>query len=273
MMNSYVTEELRLLISWCIELHVTNRLQILHRFLSIVTPSTLGEPMSNRIVVITGAKGGLGSFVTRRFLANNDTVIGASRSIRESDFVSDRFVAIPTDFSDSSSVQNLAGQVISRFGRIDVLVHVVGGFAGGAPLHETEEKSWSQMLDQNLSGAFHVVRAVIPHMRKSGSGRFIAVGSQAAERPHANLGAYVISKSALVVLVKTVALENADRGINANIVLPGTMDTPANRAAMPNADFKKWVPPADVAEVILWLAGDSAAQVNAAAVPVSGREL
>ena len=86
-------------------------------------------------------------------------------------------------------------------------------------------------------------------MRNAGAGRFIAVGSAAAERPLANLGAYVISKASLVTLIKTVALENADRGILANLVLPGTMDTPLNRAAMPKADFKKWTPPADVAEV------------------------
>lgn len=225
--------------------------------------------MSNRIVVITGAKGGLGSFVTRRFLANGDTVVGASRSIQASDFADKNFAAIPADFSTPSSVQNLVDQSMSRFGRIDVLVHVVGGFAGGAPLHETDENVWTQMLDQNLNAAFHLVRGVIPHMRKANSGRIVAIGSQAAERPHANLGAYVVSKSALVTLIKTVALENADRGISANVVLPGTMDTPANRAAMPKADFKGWVPPADVTEVVFWLAGDSAAQVNGATVPVS----
>lgn len=229
--------------------------------------------MSNRIVVITGAKGGLGSFVTRRLLANSDTVIGASRSIQQSDFPDQRFVAIATDFSDPSSVQNLADQTMARFGRIDVLVHVMGGFAGGTPIHETDQNTWSRMLDQNLNAAFHVLHAVIPHMRKAGSGRIIAVGSQAAEHPHANLGAYVVSKNALVTLIKTVALENAKFGILANVVLPGTMDTPANRADMPSADFKQWVPPADVAEVIFWLAGDSAAQVNGAAIPVSGRDL
>ncbi|HUN87950.1 MAG TPA: SDR family NAD(P)-dependent oxidoreductase [Terriglobales bacterium] len=228
--------------------------------------------MSERIVVITGANGGLGSFVTRRFLANGDTVVGASRSIQQSDFPDDRFVAITTDFFDVASVQNLADQTITRFGRIDVVVHVVGGFAGGKPLHETGEQTWSQMLDQNLNAAFHVVRAVIPHMRKAGAGRFIAVGSHAAERPLANLGAYVVSKAALVTLIKTLALENADCGVLANAVLPGTMDTPANRTAMPSADFKKWVPPADVAEVIFWLAGDLAGQLNGAAIPVNGRE-
>ena len=229
--------------------------------------------MSERVVVITGAKGGLGTLVTNRFLLNQDRVVGASRSIQQRDFANDRFFAVPTDFSNSAAVQELADQAVAKFGRIDVLVHIIGGFAGGTPLHETAEQIWNQMQGENLTAAFHVVRAVIPHMRKLGSGRFIAVGSQAAAQPRANLGSYVISKSALVTLVKTVALENADRGITANTILPGTMDTPANRAAMPKAVFSNWVLPADVAEAIFWLASDAASKVNGAAIPVSGSEL
>ncbi len=229
--------------------------------------------MSERVVVITGAKGGLGSHVTRRFLKNGDRVIGASRNIQSSDFADTNFTAVPTDFTDFHSVQHLAEIVIADYARIDVLIHVVGGFAGGKPLHETDEETWSQMLDQNLTAAFHVVKAVIPHMRRAGSGRFIAVGSKAAEQPHANIGAYIVSKAALVTLVKTVAIENAESGIIANAVLPGTMDTPANRAAMPNADRSTWVSPADVAETIFWLASNAASQVNGAAIPVSGRDI
>ena len=108
-------------------------------------------------------------------------------------------------------------------------------------------------------------------MRKANSGRFIAVGSRAADSPHKNIGAYVVSKTALVSLIKTLALENTDRNITANLVLPGTMDTPANRAAMPGADRSTWVSPVDVAEAIFWLSSDAASQVNGAAVPVGGR--
>jgi len=229
--------------------------------------------MDGRIVVITGAKGGLGSFVTRRFLSNGDTVVGASRSIQSSDFPGESFLPLATDFSEPKSVQRLVADVVQRFGRIDVLVHVVGGFAGGTPLHETDEQTWTQMLDQNLNAAFHVIRAVIPPMRKANSGRFIAVGSRAADSPHKNIGAYVVSKTALVSLIKTLALENIDRNITANLVLPGTMDTPANRAAMPGADRSTWVSPVDVAEAIFWLSSDAASQVNGAAVPVGGRDV
>lgn len=228
--------------------------------------------MPGKVVVITGAKGGLGTFVTQKFLAAGETVIGASRSIQWSDFANANFLPEKTDFTDEASVQKLADAAIMRFGRVDVLVHVVGGFAGGKPLHETDLKTWLQMQEMNLTSAFNVIRAFVPSMRKEGRGRIIAVGSHAAEQPHANLGAYVVSKSALVTLIKTVAIENADRGITANLVLPGTMDTPANRAAMPNVDPKLWVHPAAVANVIYWLASNEASQTNGAAIPVSGRE-
>jgi len=228
--------------------------------------------MPGKFVVITGAKGGLGTFVTQKFLAAGETVIGASRNIQWSDFANANFLPERTDFSDETSVQKLADATIMRFGRIDILVHVAGGFAGGTPLHETDSKVWSQMLDMNLTAAFNVIHAFLPYMRKEGRGRIIAVGSNAARQPHANLGAYVVSKSALVTLIQTVALENADRGIMANLVLPGTMDTPTNRAAMPSADPKKWVNPADVANVIYWLSSSEASLTNGAAIPVSGRE-
>lgn len=229
--------------------------------------------MASRTVIITGAQGGLGNFVTNRFLQAGDTVLGASRSIQQSDFASSNFVAVPTDFSDFGSVQKLAQLAVDRFQRIDVIVHVAGAFAGGSPLHETDENTWARMRDQNLTSAYLFAKAVIPHMRKARSGRLIAVGSKAAEQAHANIGAYVIFKSALVTLVKTLAIENASHGITASIVLPGTMDTPANRAAMPNVDPETWVPPADVANTIFWLASDEASQVNGAAIPVSGRDV
>jgi NAD(P)-dependent dehydrogenase (short-subunit alcohol dehydrogenase family) len=229
--------------------------------------------MAGKIIFITGAKGALGNFVTKRFLAAGEMVIGASLNIRASDFPNANFIPATVDLSDAVATRELTDNLVKRFGHIDVLVHVVGGFAGGTPLHETDTKTWTQMQDQNLTAAFNVARAVIPHMRKEARGRFIAVGSKAAETPKPSIGAYVIFKSALVTLVKTLALENADRGITVNAVLPGTMDTPTNRAAMPNADSKQWVNPAAVANVIYWLASDEASQTTGAAIPVSGREI
>jgi len=228
--------------------------------------------MAERIILITGAKGGLGNFVTRKFLDAGEMVIGAALSVRQSDFPSTNFLDAALDLTVADDVKSLADNIANRFGHIDVLVHVAGGFAGGTPIHETDPKTWSQMQNMNLNAAFNVFRAVIPHMRKEGRGRIIAVGSNAAVHPQKNLGAYVVSKSALATLIKTIALENADRNINANLVLPGTMDTPANRSAMPDYDPKKWVNPAHVANVIYWLASPEASETNGAAIPITGRE-
>ena len=223
--------------------------------------------MDGRVVLITGAKGGLGSFVTERFLAAGATVVGTSRSIRQSDFPNPKFTAMPVDFSDAAAVQGLVDQIISKFGKLDVLAHVMGGFAAGA-VAETDDKTWKQMLDLNLISAFYALRSVVPSMRKAKYGRIVAVGSLAATEPHAALGAYVASKMAMAALVRTVAMENADANITANVVLPGTMDTPANRASMPSADFSKWVQPNDVASLILTLADESSGLITGTLVPV-----
>jgi NAD(P)-dependent dehydrogenase (short-subunit alcohol dehydrogenase family) len=161
-------------------------------------------------------------------------------------------------------------RVVSQFGRLDILVHVLGGFAGGKTVAETDDATWEQMRDLNLNSAFYVLRAVVPHLRKSGSGRVIAIGSLTATEPHAGLAAYVTFKSALAMLVRSVAVENKDAGVTANVILPGTMDTPANRKAMPTADFTKWLQPQDVANLALWLADTNAGHITGAVIPIDG---
>jgi NAD(P)-dependent dehydrogenase (short-subunit alcohol dehydrogenase family) len=224
--------------------------------------------MADRVVLITGAKGGVGSFVTQRFLATGATVVGSARNISQKDFPAANFLALPADLTKSAAVGSLIAAIVERYRRLDVLVHVVGGFAGGKSVAETDDSTWEQMRDLNLTSAFYVLRAAIPHLRKSGSGRIVAIGSLAAVEPHAGLGAYVTFKSALVSLVRTVAVENKDAGLTANVVLPGTMDTPANRKAMPGADFSKWLQPADVADLILWLADERAVHITGTAIPM-----
>jgi NAD(P)-dependent dehydrogenase (short-subunit alcohol dehydrogenase family) len=224
--------------------------------------------MVGRVVLITGARGGLGSFVTQRFLATGATVVGAARGISQEDFPAPNFAALPADLTKSTAVNGVIGAIVERYRRLDVLVHVVGGFAGGKSVAETDDATWEQMRDLNLTSAFYLLRTAIPHLRKSGSGRIVAIGSLAAAEPHAGLGAYVTFKSALVSLVRTVALENNDAGLTANVVLPGTMDTPANRKAMPGADFSNWLEPADVADLIVWLADERAKHITGTAIPM-----
>jgi NAD(P)-dependent dehydrogenase (short-subunit alcohol dehydrogenase family) len=226
--------------------------------------------MNEKVVLITGAKGGLGSFVTQRFLATGATVVGSSRSITIEDFPEPNFVPLSVDFTKSDAVRGAVETVVRRFRKLDVLVHVLGGFAGGKSVAETDDVTWEQMRDLNLTSAFYVLRAAIPPLRKSGNGRIIAIGSLTAVQPHAGLGAYVTFKSALATLVRTVALENKDAGLTANLILPGTMDTAANRKAMPGADPSKWVQPGVVADLALLLAEDRAAQVTGTVIPIDG---
>ncbi len=229
--------------------------------------------LSGRIVLITGAKGGLGEAVTPAFLAAGATVAGMARSIAAADFPSHRFLAVPVNLTDAESTGKAVDEVMARFGRIDVLVHLVGGFAGGTAVGETPADTYGKMMSLNFMAAVHAASAVIPKMRAAGGGRIVAIGSRAALEPPATLGAYSASKAALVSLIRTMAAENKDAGITANVVLPGTIDTPANRAAMPGADPSGWVKPERIASLILWLCSDDAAQVTGAAIPMYGREL
>jgi NAD(P)-dependent dehydrogenase (short-subunit alcohol dehydrogenase family) len=224
--------------------------------------------VKDKVIFVTGAKGGLGTFVTQRFLSAGAVVVGASRSIKQEDFAGANFVALAVDFTKSAAVRVAVESVVSRYGKLDVLVHVLGGFAGGQTVAETDDATWEQMRDLNLTSAFYVLRAAIPHLRKSGKGRIVVIGSLAAMEPHAGLGAYVTFKTALQMLVRMVALENKDAGLTANVILPGTMDTPANRKAMPDADSSKWLQPGAVADLAFWLAGDGTAHITGMSIPI-----
>ena len=180
---------------------------------------------------------------------------------------------MPAELSTGESARKLAQAIAEQWGRIDGLVHLMGGFAGGQSVTDTEEATLDRMLDLNLRSAFHLIQAVLPQMRSQGAGRIIAIGSRAAVEPSAMSGAYAASKAALVSLVRTVAHENSDRSITANVVLPGTMDTPANRAGDPRADFSKWVHPCQVAKLLVYMESGEAARINGAVIPVYGNGL
>jgi NAD(P)-dependent dehydrogenase (short-subunit alcohol dehydrogenase family) len=229
--------------------------------------------MTSQIALVTGANGGLGTHVTKALLDAGYTVAGLAPRIQQSDFNHPNFVAFPATLNSMDDAKKAVAGVIARCGKIDVLAHLVGGFAGGQSVAETDDATWKRMFDANLNSAFHILRAVIPEMRKAGGGRIIVIGSRQGEEPAAKVGAYSASKAAIMLLVKTVALENTDAGITANVILPGTMDTPANRKAMPSADVSKWVQPASVASLIVWLASDAGKDLTGAAIPVYGRGL
>src|ERR1041385_7477457 len=225
-----------------------------------------------KIALVTGAKGGLGTFVTESFLAAGAKVIGVSRSIQPDDFSHAEFFAMPAELSSGDAARKLAEDVVARFRRIDALVHVMGGFAGGKSVADTDDAMLEKMLDLNYRAAFFIARAFLPYMRQQGGGRILAVASRQAVEPAAMVGAYSASKAALVSLIRTIALENKDRGISANAVLPATMDTPANRTAMPQADASDWVQPDQVAALLVHLASDGGAQITGAAIPIYGNQ-
>ena len=229
--------------------------------------------LEGKVVLVTGAKGGLGSFVTAAFLEAGASVVGVSRSIQAGDFVHPRFTALPAELSSGAAAGKVVEEAVARCQRIDGLVHVMGGFAGGARVEDTDDATMERMLDVNFRSAFFMMRAVLPHMRRQGKGSIGVVASRQGAEPGAMVGAYSASKAAVIALVRTVALENKDRAISANVVLPGTMDTPGNRASDPKADTSRWVQPGQVAALLVHLASDAGAQVTGAAIPIYGGQL
>jgi len=183
----------------------------------------------------------------------------------------DYFLATSVDMTDADAVGTMVDEAVRRFGRVDVLVNTVGGFRAGTPVHETPLETWDFLLNLNARTVFTSSRAVIPHMLRQGSGQIVNVAARAALKGSAKMAAYSVSKSGVVRLTESMAAELKKDGINVNCVLPGTIDTPQNRKAMPKADHSRWVKPADIADVILFLASDAARAVQGAAIPVYGR--
>ena len=229
--------------------------------------------MAARTALVTGATGGLGTHVTQALLDAGFAVVGLAPKVHPTDFDHPHFTALPATLDSLIAAKQGVETILAHFGKIDVLAHLVGGFAGGQTIADTDDATFQRMLDMNLNSSFHILRAVLPPMRQAGSGRIIAIGSRAAESPGAMVGAYSASKAALVSLIRTVAIENKDLGITANVILPGTIDTPANRKDMPGGDTSQWVHPASIANLIVWLAGDGGKDVTGAAIPVYGRGL
>lgn len=229
--------------------------------------------MNQKTALVTGADGGLGIHVTKALLDAGFLVTGLAPNMKQSNFDSPRFTAFPARLDSLEAAKRSADAVVTNFGKIDLLAHLVGGFAGGTSVAETDDTTFRRMFEMNVDSAFHILRAVLPHMRQVGAGRIVAIGSRAAENPGPGVGAYSASKAALVSLVRTVALENKDLGITANVILPGTIDTPTNRKAMPGADTSQWVQPSAIADLIVWLASDAAKDVTGAVIPVYGRGL
>ena len=215
-----------------------------------------------RIVMVTGAAGNLGRAVAKAFSERGATLVLLDAKPGDA--------SVQTDLRDARNVQQAIERTLERHGRIDVLCNIAGGFRMGPSVHETPDPDWDFLFDLNAKSVLHMARAVVPAMIRSGSGKIVNVGAYAAQRGVAAMGAYIASKSAVIRITETMAAELRDKNINVNCVLPTIIDTPENRAAMPQADPRRWVAPQDLAAVIVFLASDAARAVHGAAIPVSG---
>lgn len=228
----------------------------------------------SRVVVITGAAGNLGRAVAAAFAAEAARLVLVDRdegALQRAYPGSDgEQLLAPADLLVRPSVQAMAARAVERFGRIDALCNLAGGFRMGEAVHETSDETWSRMMDLNVRTLLNAVAAVVPHMLARGSGAIVNVGAGAALRGGAHMGAYAASKSAVIRLTESQSAELRGSGINVNCVLPSIIDTPENRQAMPDADPSKWVAPDDLASVIRFLASPGVRAVHGAALPVSG---
>ena len=232
----------------------------------------------DQVAVVTGGAGNLGQAVVRALYAAGASVVIVDRR-RETSFAAfggdipegERCAYVAGDLTDAHSVARIIESTIGKFGQIDILVNTAGGFRGGTPVHETPVETWDFLMDLNARTVFLMSRSAIPHMLQRRSGKIVNVAARAAMKGESGSGAYIASKMAVIRLTEALAEELKGEGINVNCILPGTLDTPENRSAAPDADFSKWVAPESMAGVILFLLSGLARDIHGAAVPVYGR--
>ena len=232
---------------------------------------------SGKVVLITGAAGALGSAVARAFGdAGASLALVDNREGRLATLFADVKTPAETHFinginlTDEASVQKMADDALAHFGQIDALVNVAGGYRAGTPVHETPLDTWDFLLNLNARSVFLASRALIPHMLARGYGKIASVSAKVGLNGDKNAGAYSVSKSAILRLTESMAAELQGTGINVNCILPRIIDTPANRRAMPNADYGKWVTTQELANVLMFLCADVSSAVHGAAIPVYG---
>lgn len=228
----------------------------------------------NRTVLVTGAAGQLGHAVSQAFARQgaNLVLLGRTQAALTAVFgaESEARLFVAADLLDQAQVDEAVAQGVGRFGRIDVLCNIAGGFTMGDKVHQTSDATWDLMHDLNVRTVLQMVRAVVPRMLDGAGGKIINIAATAAQRGAPDMGAYCAVKSAVVRLTESMAAELREQGVNVNCVLPSILDTPANRQAMPAADPHRWVAPDDLAQVVLFLASPAAIAIHGAALPVTG---
>jgi NAD(P)-dependent dehydrogenase (short-subunit alcohol dehydrogenase family) len=225
--------------------------------------------MDGKVIVVTGASGALGRVVAEAALARGAKVAGLDHAPSQIPATANRMELGGVDLSDATEATRAIDAVAAHFGSLDALINIAGGFAFEA-VAEGDPRTWQHMYALNVLTALNASRAAIPHLAASASARIVNIGAIGALQAGAGMGAYAASKAGVHRLTEALAAEWKGR-ITVNAVLPSIIDTSANRASMPKADFAKWVTPQELAEVILFLVSDAASAVTGALLPVSGR--
>jgi NAD(P)-dependent dehydrogenase (short-subunit alcohol dehydrogenase family) len=233
--------------------------------------------MNSRSVIITGARGNLGAAVARAFLATGANLVLVDHATHR---LEQSFAALAdspnhlllggVDLGDEAAVARVVTATVERFGAVDVLVHTVGTWRGGQPVHEAALSDWTFLQETNLRTTLLAVRAVLPPMLAQRRGKIIGIGARTGLAGEAQVAAYSATKAAVLRLLESVSAEVKASGINVNAILPSIIDTPQNRAAMPGADYSRWVAPAALADVVVFLASDAARAIHGATIPVYG---
>jgi NAD(P)-dependent dehydrogenase (short-subunit alcohol dehydrogenase family) len=233
--------------------------------------------LQEKVILITGVTGALGSVVAREFAQKQARLALTGRSeeklerlATEISLPAERVLTVADDVTQVDKVESLVSTVADRFGQVDVLLNIAGGWSGGKPVGETAVEDWDRMLALNLRAAFLLSRAVLPGMLEAGWGRIVHVSSKTAVEPRAKQAAYAVSKMGLITLTEVIAAEVKGSGVTANVILPSIIDTPDNRKFMPKADPAKWVEPEGIAATMRFLCSDDAAAINGARIPIYG---
>ncbi len=231
----------------------------------------------HRTVLITGATGVLGRAVAAVMAETGARLALTGRRqealeevVVELVLPQERVLAMTADLADAQEVAALIQAIEARWGGVDILLNCAGGWMGGQRIPDVSDEDWERALDMNLTGAFHINRAVLPHMAEQGWGRIVNVASRAAESPGTSQVGYNVSKAGVVALTESVAAEYKRRGVAANVILPSIIDTPSNRADMPKADPDRWVLPQEIAEMMRFLCTEAGGSLNGASIPVYG---
>ncbi len=224
--------------------------------------------LEGKVAMVTGAGGALGRVVAAAFASAGASLVlvDVTEAALKSAYPGSPGKLIAVNLLDAAAVKS----ALADLPRVDILCNIAGGFRMGPPVHETPADLWKSMLDINAGTMINTVQAVVPKMLANGGGKIVNVGAMGGTTGRPNMGAYSAAKSAVIRLTESMAAELREKNINVNCVLPSIIDTPANRADMPGADPKKWVAPADLASVIVFLSSEASRAIHGAAVPVVG---